>query len=131
MLLLCPCTTTMSRFDESLLWPLYLSTPYPLSNLQDGYDGEFDVSLSQGVLTVLINDRGSWVINKQGPNRQIWWSSPLSGPQRYEWRHNEDEWVHTRSDENLLKILRAEMLEVSGVDLNLKAMENYIKEKRL
>ena len=24
------------------------------------------------------------MINKQTPNRQLWWSSPLSGPRRYE-----------------------------------------------
>ena len=23
------------------------------------------------------------VLNKQGPNRQIWWSSPVSGPKRF------------------------------------------------
>ncbi len=69
-------------------------------------------------------------MNKQGPNRQIWWSSPLSGPQRYEWHHDEDDWVHTRSDGKLLEILRTEVLEVSGVDLDLTEVENYMKKKR-
>ncbi len=87
------------------------------------------MSLSQGVLTLLIGDHGSWVINKQGPNRQIWWSSPLSGPRRYEWHHDEDEWVHTRSNGKFLEILRTEVLEVSGVDLNLTEVENCIKKK--
>ncbi len=88
------------------------------------------MDLSQGVLTILIDGYGSWVINKQGPNRQIWWSSPLSGPRRYEWHDDQDEWVYTRSDEKLLEMLRAEMLKVSGVDLNLTVIENCIKEKR-
>ncbi len=79
---------------------------------------------------MLIDDFGSWIINKQGPNRQIWWSSPLSGPRRYEWHDDQDEWVNTRNDGKLLEILRAEVLEVSGVDLNLTEVENYIKEKR-
>lgn len=30
-----------------------------------------------GVLTVRLGARGTYVINKQSPNMQIWWSSPL------------------------------------------------------
>ena len=44
---------------------------------------ESDVSLASGVLTVVIPDHGTYVINKQSPNRQIWLSSPVSGPARY------------------------------------------------
>ena len=29
---------------------------------------------------------GTYVINKQSPNRQIWLSSPVSGPKRYDFR---------------------------------------------
>lgn len=43
-----------------------------------------DVNLSDGVLTVKLgNDLGTYVINKQSPNKQIWLSSPLSGPKRW------------------------------------------------
>ncbi|ERF70510.1 hypothetical protein EPUS_07367 [Endocarpon pusillum Z07020] len=35
-----------------------------------GYDVEFS---------------GTYVLNKQPPNRQIWISSPMSGPKRYDW----------------------------------------------
>lgn len=31
----------------------------------------------QGVLNIIVGDRGTWVLNKQSPNRQIWWSSPI------------------------------------------------------
>ena len=30
-----------------------------------------------GVLTVALGTHGTYVINKQSPNRQLWWSSPL------------------------------------------------------
>ena len=40
---------------------------------------EFDVTSSQGVLTIALGDNGTWVLNKQTPNKQIWWSSPISG----------------------------------------------------
>ena len=39
-------------------------------------------ALSQGVLTLNLGSHGTYVINKQAPNKQIWMSSPLSGPVR-------------------------------------------------
>ena len=33
---------------------------------------------------------------KQTPNRQIWWSSPISGPRRYEYDADEEVWLYTR-----------------------------------
>lgn len=45
-----------------------------------GQQEDMDVDLSQGVLTVALGRRtGTFVINKQTPTRQIWWSSPFSG----------------------------------------------------
>jgi frataxin len=44
---------------------------------------DFDVSYSMGVLTLHVSPKvGTYVINKQTPNRQIWLSSPLTGPKR-------------------------------------------------
>lgn len=33
----------------------------------------------------LKTSQGTYVLNKQPPNRQIWISSPMSGPKRYDW----------------------------------------------
>lgn len=38
----------------------------------------------EGVLTVKLGEKGTYVINKQTPNRQIWFSSPISGPKRFD-----------------------------------------------
>ena len=44
---------------------------------------EADVTLASGVLTLALPDPfGTYVINKQSPNKQIWLSSPKSGPIR-------------------------------------------------
>ncbi len=43
-----------------------------------------DVSLASGVLTIELPGHGTFVINKQVPNKQIWLSSPISGPARLE-----------------------------------------------
>lgn len=47
--------------------------------------GLLPVVSQQGVLTVRLGELGTYVINKQTPNRQIWMSSPVSGPMRYDW----------------------------------------------
>ncbi|GMI17719.1 hypothetical protein TrLO_g14824 [Triparma laevis f. longispina] len=53
----------------------------------DGLFGEeigLESDYSSGVLEISVGSR-TWVINKQSPNKQIWWSSPFSGPKRFEW----------------------------------------------
>lgn len=54
------------------------------AKLETRYDRGADVSLSNGVLTVVVDNQNTYVINKQTPNRQIWLSSPLSGPKRFD-----------------------------------------------
>ncbi|KAF3360993.1 hypothetical protein VDGD_07667 [Verticillium dahliae] len=55
-----------------------------LEELAETREG-FDVEYSAGVLTLNTPEHGTYVINKQPPNKQIWLSSPLSGPKRYDW----------------------------------------------
>ena len=46
---------------------------------------EVECEYSDGVLTISLGaQRGTYVLNKQAPNKQIWWSSPISGPHRFE-----------------------------------------------
>lgn len=55
-----------------------------------------EINYASGVLTITIPPHGTWVLNKQTPNRQIWWSSPLTGPRRYEWDEEGERWVWTK-----------------------------------
>lgn len=52
--------------------------------LEDRFDKGADVSLNNGVLTVVVDHQNTYVINKQTPNRQLWFSSPISGPRRFD-----------------------------------------------
>lgn len=57
---------------------------------------------------------GTWVINKQPPNKQIWLSSPLSGPKRYDFVSLESgesngEWVYLRDGSTMTKLLLEEI----------------------
>ena len=49
--------------------------------LEDFVDGAdvpgADVEHSAGVVTLALGDKGTYVLNKQAPNRQVWLSSPV------------------------------------------------------
>jgi iron donor protein CyaY len=52
-------------------------------------EGTIDVDLNDGIL-MLITDAGTFVINKQSSAKEIWLSSPISGP--YHFAPNEERW---------------------------------------
>ncbi|XP_024113862.1 frataxin, mitochondrial [Oryzias melastigma] len=69
--------------------------------------GDLDVVFSSGVLTVKVGgDCGTYVINKQTPNKQIWLSSPTSGPKRYDW--SGERWVYSHDGVSLHQLLSQE-----------------------
>eukprot|EP01080_Neovahlkampfia_damariscottae_P008951 gene8951-900_t len=63
------------------------------SNMED-----YDIVLSEGVLQIQISKVGTYVISRQTPSRELWLSSPRSGPWHY--KYNENEWICTREGEN-------------------------------
>ena len=58
-----------------------------LEDLDEVAGDAFEVDYAQGVLTCVIDPAHTYVINKQRPNKQIWFSSPLSGPRRLSTQH--------------------------------------------
>lgn len=68
----------------------------------------YDVAYSSGVLTIKFGPSiGTYVLNKQVPNLQIWLSSPFSGPKRYDLAA--DQWVYKHTGETLHQLLTAEI----------------------
>ena len=105
-----------------------------LSPVEDSEDlDDVDINFSQGVMAIKLGPGfGTWVINKQTPNRQIWWSSPISGPMRFELSEElsvedamkeEDcativsRWKCTKDGSDLLNRLRDELLEEVKIDI--------------
>ena len=86
-------------------------------SLDDTIGDGFDISVATGVLNLKLGSKGAYVINKQTPNRQIWWSSPISGPKRYQWDDGKRAWVNTRDGHDMLQRLTAELKQLTGVDL--------------
>ncbi|SEH48667.1 iron donor protein CyaY [Magnetospirillum fulvum] len=75
--------------------------------IEDGRD-DADAELEGGVLTVTLDHGGTYVINKQTPNREIWLASPKSGAHHFVWR--DERWVSTRDPAlALLPLLSAEL----------------------
>ncbi|KAK0524477.1 Mitochondrial matrix iron chaperone [Tilletia horrida] len=88
---------------------------------------DWDVEYSSGVLNLRLGaSHGTYVINKQPPNRQIWLSSPSSGPKRFDYVHAEtggegegDRWVCKREGlpaegVSIKKLLEDELGELTG-----------------
>ncbi|KAL1900910.1 Mitochondrial matrix iron chaperone [Sporothrix stenoceras] len=99
-----------------------------LEDMQDARE-DVDVEYASGVLTLAFspNEAGArprtYVINKQPPNKQIWLSSPISGPKRYDWVLDvgasgdgaSGQWIYLKDGSALNDLLREEM------DLDLDA----------
>lgn len=83
----------------------------------DGHDVE--VSLSQGVLNIEVAEVGTWVLNKQAPNQQIWWSSPESGPMRFEFHETNGAWLSTRTKKNLVEDLFREISTALDIHIDI------------
>ncbi|KAJ2766578.1 Mitochondrial matrix iron chaperone [Coemansia nantahalensis] len=75
---------------------------------------DYDVEYSQGVLTLSIGGTGTYVINKQPPNKQIWLSSPVSGPERYDFDLARDTWFCRHTGESLGSLLARELSQALG-----------------
>lgn len=78
---------------------------------------QIDIELTQGVMTLTVAPGKTYVINKQPPNKQIWLSSPISGPKRYNLIGGR--WITLRDNTALTDLLQAELLEELETDVLL------------
>ncbi|KAF4605438.1 Mitochondrial chaperone Frataxin [Pleurotus pulmonarius] len=90
----------------------------------------YDLEYLSGVLTLSLGDNGTYVINKQPPNKQIWLSSPFSGPKRYDYSPTHDDWRYARDDSSMGDLLNREIGEILGTDVNvgLNDITQYIAD---
>ncbi|CAH2070978.1 unnamed protein product, partial [Iphiclides podalirius] len=79
-----------------------------------------DVTFSDGVLTVALGSSyGTYVINRQSPNKQIWLSSPVSGPKRYDLILKDGGyWVYKHDGLTLHKLLQEEISKIVDSKIN-------------
>lgn len=81
-----------------------------------------------GVLTVKLGSTyGTYVINKQSPNKQIWLSSPTSGPKRYDFVYAKDGsstgyWIYKHTGETLHELLDKEFTEITKTKTQFQSL---------
>jgi frataxin-like iron-binding protein CyaY len=95
-----------------------------------------DLNYSDGVLSIAFqntnntgnssNLKGTWILNKHGVTRQLWLSSPISGPSKFNYHRNPAQtgklknnkgysWLSERDSEtSLCRLLQAEFSETFG-----------------
>lgn len=76
-----------------------------------------DVVYGGGVLTIDLGQYGTYVINRQSPNRQIWLSSPSSGPKRFDYIVKEGVWMYRHTGQTLHELLKEEFEHILGRQL--------------
>ncbi|XP_063824608.1 frataxin homolog, mitochondrial [Ostrinia nubilalis] len=81
-----------------------------------------DVMYSDGVLTVALGPKyGTYVINRQTPNKQIWLSSPVSGPKRYDLiLKNGGYWIYKHDGVPLHRLLQEEISKIVDNKIQFK-----------
>lgn len=85
---------------------------------------DFDVTFSSGVLTVSFGqEHGTYVINKQTPNKQIWLSSPTSGPKRYDYIGKR--WVYSHDGRALHDLLTEEISKILDMHIDVSEAEQW------
>lgn len=125
--------STTGEYVESKIDDISLSQYNSISNeyletmadeleaLSEDYP-EVDAELTQGVLTLTVPPNGTYVINKQPPNKQIWLSSPISGPKRYDLIGGR--WITLRDNTSLTELIEEEISLALETDFSFEGLEN-------
>jgi frataxin len=80
---------------------------------------DIDVDYQNGILTLELEDGRQYVINRHGPNREIWLSSPQSGAWHFAYDAPANAWRSTRGAGALTEILNRELADITGTDPRL------------
>jgi frataxin len=81
--------------------------------------GSLDAEIVSGILTIETGTGAKFLLNRHGPNRQIWLSSPVSGAWHFAWSPDVEAWISTRGGEGLEEILSRELSSAAGESVSL------------
>lgn len=81
-----------------------------LSDMLEALDEEdfLEVELLAGTLTIALPSGAQFVVNRHGPSRQMWLSSPLSGGLHFDYDEREKAWM-LKDGRRLDTLLKAEV----------------------
>ena len=84
-----------------------------------------NIELNDNILTIDLNNNKTYILNINKINKQLWLSSPFSGPKRFEYDRKTNQWLDINNYKiNLYKILNNEFN-------NLIKQNNLISYKKL
>ncbi|UZJ53264.1 hypothetical protein CBS101457_002584 [Exobasidium rhododendri] len=86
----------------------------------------YEVDYSSGVINLRLADHGTYVINKQPANKQIWFSSPTSGPKRFDYDSEQKAWFMLKDGEesNMRDLLDKELSQIFGREVKVNLGES-------
>jgi frataxin len=79
-----------------------------------------DTNYADGVLEIKAPGVGTFVLNKQAPLHQVWYSSPLSGPHHYDYNADTKRWVSDKDRHDLQDKLERELSQVCGKKITMQ-----------
>ena len=108
--------TTLDKVQEALD---NMDTAHP----ELGVDSDH----AEGVLSFALGEH-SFVLNKQAPNMQLWLSSPVRGPLRYEFRMDSAAWVNNRDAHPLLPSIAEDVALLTGHTVDFCGVEEELRQ---
>lgn len=86
--------------------------------IDDVLGDRIDVDMHGGILTLTLPGKAQYIINKHGPNREIWLSSPVSGAAHFAF--DGAKWISTRNPDLALDaVVSKELADKFGTALSL------------
>lgn len=79
----------------------------------------YEVNEKDGVFELKLGELGTYVINKQAPNKQLWWSSPVSGPKRYNYDVKMKAWRNSRDGHLMYDLINEEITSLVGQNFDM------------
>jgi frataxin len=76
-----------------------------------------DSTVSDDVLSIKTT-RGTFVLNKQAPVQQLWYSSPVSGPHHYDYDSDTRRWLSDKDRHDLQLAIERELSLVCGEEVS-------------
>ena len=80
-------------------------------------------------MNVHVGSHGTFVLNKQAPNLQIWLSSPVTGPLRYDFCRDSIAWVNSRDSHPLLTLLADDFETLTSERLDFDSVAEAIADE--
>jgi iron-sulfur cluster assembly protein CyaY len=91
--------------------------------IEDADCDDLDAEVVNGILTIELESGARYLLNRHGPNRELWLSSPVSGAWHFAWNPGEGAWISTRGSDRLEILLGRELSEATGKAIDFASQD--------